>query len=300
MGKLVVAIVTFHRPVELRAYICALATQTRRPDGVLVIDNGGTVDADALMATADSQGWTVDIECLRFENIGFPGAICRAYEIACARGADWLMIGDDDDPPLFDEELELIVGTFSSHPDAVVAAAYGQMWNPVLGRVERTLQSQIQGEGHLDVDIVAGGARPTLNMQHFQATDLPDAALFWGLEDLSMSLKLRARGARVVVPKPLMLRYREAKSRMHDGRIANPRYHSLKRQYYSIRNYVFIMMHEQRSPGLAVLRLLKAFASMPRASRNSGRGMLEVVRVTVLAVAHGLRTRLGRAPEWLC
>jgi GT2 family glycosyltransferase len=92
MSERVTAVVVTHaRRDLLRVCLQALRTQTRAPDGVLVVDNA-SVDGTATMLREEFP----DVDVLRLDpNVGGAGGF-RAGLGAAARASEWIWLMDDD------------------------------------------------------------------------------------------------------------------------------------------------------------------------------------------------------------
>ena len=107
MTRLVAVLVTRNRAALLMQVLDALDGQTRRPDLIVVVDNGSTDDTAARLATraaADAR-----LHPLRLDrNLGGAGGFAEGIRRACALGADHLWLSDDDAIPRPDTIATLI------------------------------------------------------------------------------------------------------------------------------------------------------------------------------------------------
>jgi rhamnopyranosyl-N-acetylglucosaminyl-diphospho-decaprenol beta-1,3/1,4-galactofuranosyltransferase len=94
-APLAVVIVTRQRQELLRASLRAVAAQTRRPDVVVVVDNGADAATEAVVA--ESQLPTVYLPSQA--NLGGAGGFALGMLTALARGAEWVWCADDDGRP---------------------------------------------------------------------------------------------------------------------------------------------------------------------------------------------------------
>jgi GT2 family glycosyltransferase len=90
--NIVAVVVTYNRLPLLKKCLSAVDNQTRKPDQVLVINNGSTDGTSEWLQTQPYSTYT-------FENMGgaagFSNGIKQAYEA----GADWIWVMDDDTIP---------------------------------------------------------------------------------------------------------------------------------------------------------------------------------------------------------
>lgn len=94
----IAVIVTRNRPDKLALALKALARQTRRPDITLVIDNASDDATGDLLATAARTDQTLRVHRLA-RNMGGAGGFSEGIRQACALGADWIWLSDDDAIP---------------------------------------------------------------------------------------------------------------------------------------------------------------------------------------------------------
>lgn len=91
--KLIAVVVTYERHATLERCLQHLADQTRRPDLVVVANNGGPLP-DALFPAG------LEVEVLHTgANLGPGGGFHRGMQLAMQREADWLWLMDDDIEP---------------------------------------------------------------------------------------------------------------------------------------------------------------------------------------------------------
>ncbi len=93
MEKVVALIVTYNRKNLLAECINALRNQTRRPDAILVINNGSTDETEKWLKTQK------DVEYLTQENIGSAGGFSTGITYAFKQGYTWVWCMDDDGYP---------------------------------------------------------------------------------------------------------------------------------------------------------------------------------------------------------
>lgn len=102
MEKIVAVVVTFNRIDLVKRTISSLRSQTRKLDGIIVIDNDCT---DGTAKWLDSQD---SLTVIHQENTGGSGGFWRGIKEAYERGYDWIWCMDDD---VFPKEdcLELLL-----------------------------------------------------------------------------------------------------------------------------------------------------------------------------------------------
>lgn len=102
MEKVVAVVVTYNRLALLRECIEALRTQTRRPDAILVVNNGST---DNTLQWLEEQA---DITTVSQQNIGGAGGFNTAIEKGFRLGYEWIWCMDDDGAPKADALEKLL------------------------------------------------------------------------------------------------------------------------------------------------------------------------------------------------
>ena len=94
MPSVCAVVVTYNRSELLEQLLDRLASQSRRPDAVLVVDNASQDDTPELLAARG------DVEVLRLpENRGGAGGFAAGLRHAREAGHDWYWVMDDDTFP---------------------------------------------------------------------------------------------------------------------------------------------------------------------------------------------------------
>ena len=104
-GTVVAVVVTRHRPELLAVGLAVLAGQTRRPDHLVVVDNGPD---DATRLAVEGCGLPTTYLPSR-HNLGGAGGYALGMLTALARGADWLWLADDDGRPADEHVLATLL-----------------------------------------------------------------------------------------------------------------------------------------------------------------------------------------------
>jgi rhamnopyranosyl-N-acetylglucosaminyl-diphospho-decaprenol beta-1,3/1,4-galactofuranosyltransferase len=115
--RIVAVVVTRHRAELLRHSLVAVAAQTRRPDHLVVVDNGP--DDDARRAVEDSGLPATYLPSER--NLGGAGGFALGMLHALALGADWVWCADDDGRPADATVLATLLATAERHGLAEVS-----------------------------------------------------------------------------------------------------------------------------------------------------------------------------------
>jgi rhamnopyranosyl-N-acetylglucosaminyl-diphospho-decaprenol beta-1,3/1,4-galactofuranosyltransferase len=125
-GAVVAVIVTRDRPVLLAQSLAAIAGQSRRPDHVIVVDNGP--DA-AVQETVTSCGLPATYLPSR-RNLGGAGGFALGMLHALALGADWVWCADDDGRPADAEVLATLLAAAEKHGLSEVSPMVTDMADP--------------------------------------------------------------------------------------------------------------------------------------------------------------------------
>jgi rhamnopyranosyl-N-acetylglucosaminyl-diphospho-decaprenol beta-1,3/1,4-galactofuranosyltransferase len=125
-GTVVAVIVTRDRPVLLAQSLSAIAAQSRRPDHVVVVDNGPD---DAVRTTVEASGLPVTYLPSR-RNLGGAGGFALGMLHALALGADWVWCADDDGRPADGGVLATLLAAAEKHGLAEVSPLVTDMADP--------------------------------------------------------------------------------------------------------------------------------------------------------------------------
>lgn len=104
-GTVIAVVVTRHRAEMLADGLAVIAKQTRRPDHLVVVDNGPD---DETRAVVENCGLDVTYLPSR-HNLGGAGGYALGMLTALARGADWLWLADDDWRPADEHVLATLL-----------------------------------------------------------------------------------------------------------------------------------------------------------------------------------------------
>ena len=122
----VAVIVTRDRAELLRQSLAAVAGQSRRPDHVVVVDNGPD---DAVRAAVEGCGLPATYLPSR-RNLGGAGGFALGMLHALALGADWVWCADDDGRPADGSVLATLLDTAERHGLAEVSPLVTDMADP--------------------------------------------------------------------------------------------------------------------------------------------------------------------------
>jgi GT2 family glycosyltransferase len=220
----------------------------------ICVDNGSTDGSDRLVEERFP-----DVELLRTgTNLGYAGGNNAGIARALERGADWVLILNNDAvaEPGLAEALERAI---AQRPDAGLLACkvvgedgtvqYGgakyRRWIGYSGRAE-VRSPDVEPGTLLDVDR-ADGAASVVSRVAAEAAGLLDESLFLYVEDVDWSLRIRRAGFAVVYVSDAVVR--------HKGSAASGGRRSTTNLYYDTRNTIVVLEKHARLPrGLKALR----------------------------------------------
>jgi GT2 family glycosyltransferase len=221
----------------------------------ICVDNGSTDGSDA-----EVERRFPEVELIRNgANLGFAGGCNVGIRAALERGADWVLLLNDDAVagPGLAEALERAA---AARPDAGVLACKvlsedgatvmyaGASFNATLGYSGRRTGFGQPDSFHERRDVErADGAAMALSRTALDRVGLFDERLFAYVEDVDLSLRVRAAGLAVVLVPDAVIRHRGSAS---TGGAA-----STTNLYYSTRNTIAVVERHRPLPlGLQGLR----------------------------------------------
>lgn len=255
-------IVTYQRVDVLNRCLEAVLGQTRRPDAVLVVDNGSTDETAGMLRSWSREH--PDIQVLRLpQNTGPAGGFAAGLRLAIQGAQERFWVMDDDILPRPDC-LERML----AHPLTEPAV----LWPEVFDESERATTRYPAWHGFLI-------SRATLELLGY-----PMAELFWWMEDTEYLLwrAARKRVSRAFCGPAKVVHLKASKSR------------GVKAPwtvYYEVRNNFYLRLYVVRVKRWKMLRgslrvVLKSLASSPR--------RLEVLSLALRGLLDGVLGRLGK------
>lgn len=248
----------------------------RSLDGIetICIDNGSTDGSDDAVAEQFPA-----VEVLRTgANLGFAGGNNAGVTVALERGADWVLLLNNDATaePGLPQALERAA---SARPDAGLLACtildpdgtvqYGgatfNAWLGYSGRVSTRRPAGLRDVGRAD------GAALAVSRAAVERAGALDESLFMYVEDVDWSLRIRAAGFAVVLVPDALVR--------HKGSTASGGRASTTNLYYDTRNTIAVA--ERQAP-------------LPRGPRALRRAVIVGAHL-VQALAHPSRFEAARA-----
>jgi GT2 family glycosyltransferase len=241
----------------------------------ICVDNGSTDGSDRLVEERFP-----DVELLRMgANLGFAGGNNAGIRRALERGADWVLLMNNDavaEPGLADA----LARAATTRPDAGLLACKvmtadgaavqyaGARFRGRVGYSGRSFTDDVPGLRDVDR---ADGAAMAVSRSAADAAGLLDEQLFAYVEDVEWSLRVRRAGFAVVLVPDAVVR--------HKGSAATGGRGSTENLYYDTRNT--IVVSERHAP-------------LPRGLRALRRGAIVGAHLAQ-AVSHPSRIRAARA-----
>ncbi|MGC4100298.1 glycosyltransferase family 2 protein [Ferruginibacter sp.] len=102
MEKVIAVVVTYNRVALLSECITALRNQTRKPDAILIVNNGSTDNTEQWLAQQP------DLLVINQKNLGGAGGFSTAIEAGYRKGYEWIWCMDDDGAPKEDALEKLL------------------------------------------------------------------------------------------------------------------------------------------------------------------------------------------------
>jgi rhamnopyranosyl-N-acetylglucosaminyl-diphospho-decaprenol beta-1,3/1,4-galactofuranosyltransferase len=192
----VAVIVTRDRTELLTQSLAAVATQSRRPDHVVVVDNGPD---DSVRAAVEASGLPATYVPSR-RNLGGAGGFALGMLHALALGADWVWCADDDGRPADDDVLATLLAAAERHGLAEVSPLVTDMADPerLAFPLRRGLRWRRRRSDFAGLDLLPGYAS-LFNGALFRADALdvvgvPDYRLFFRGDETEIHRRLVRSG----------------------------------------------------------------------------------------------------------
>jgi GT2 family glycosyltransferase len=290
-------VLTYNRPDALERSIRTILGQTRPPDVLCVVDNG---DPEASSAIIDRIGDGRVVHELTGANLGSAGGTEYGFQWLYDQGFDLLYGGDDDNPPLTADTIERQLALLErAGSDVGGVGTVGARFDWRRGELVRFTDDELHGD--LDVDFIGGDQCQLFTRDAIGRAGPANAQLFFGYPDLEHCLRIRAAGFRLVINGPLMREYREATGRTNRSQprsmVPHRSINAVWRNYYTTRNYIWMMRQEFDRPDLARREALKAVGRSVACWSKGFRYGLKYVPLQARGVVDGYRGRLGPRVE---
>ena len=239
-------VITKDRPKKLISTIEKLLLQTLVPDSILIVDNSvSTVTKSAIHQMADDR---ILYHAVGY-NSGPAGGAYLGLKLLFERGFDWVLWVDDDDPPklnnLFEDLFQIIIA--NDNQSLGMVGAVGELFNRDNAKLIRLKDSELNG--YIEVDSISGNMFPLVNKKVFTSGVFPTASLFFGFEELDFCLSIKRADLRILISGELHFKHRALAGRLNLKKSVYQKksIDGLWRDYYSVRNLLFIMLHKEKN-----------------------------------------------------
>ncbi|WP_245943459.1 glycosyltransferase family protein [Algoriphagus aquaeductus] len=118
--------------------------------------------------------------------------------------------------------------------------AVGQYFDRTKGKILRVKTQLLKEKPWIEVDYVAGGMCMLVSGEVARSGIAPDPKLFFGFEELDFCLKVKRKGYSIVVDNKLFLEARIKHGRLDFDLPLYLKKTNLVREYYSLRNLLYI------------------------------------------------------------
>jgi glycosyltransferase involved in cell wall biosynthesis len=230
-------VITYNRPQILMDTIRKLFAQSYPPEFIWVIDNSENLETDHAVASLMDPR-------IKLHRMGYnsgPAGAAKKGLILCARdGADWILWGDDNDPPFFEDTFERLLSIRDVNPFCGVIGSVGHFFDRKKGVIKRIQSRLLEKKESVEVDFVAGGMSMIVSSDLVKAGIFPNEDLFFGFEELDFCLKASRRGFKMIVHCGVFLELRKLHHRTDFERPIYKKKTKPEREYYSLRNLLMI------------------------------------------------------------
>jgi GT2 family glycosyltransferase len=182
-------------------------------------------------------------------NSGPAGGAYWGMKLLFERGYDWVIWVDDDDPPKFDDLFENLFKIISDNDcqSLGMVGAVGERFDNRNAKIVRLKDDQLKG--YLNMDTISGGMFPVVSKRIYQHGILPSMKFFFGFEELNFCLLIKQSGFRIITSGELHFKHRELMGRLNlnKNNFIKRSENLLWREYYSVRNLLYILIYQQFS-----------------------------------------------------
>ena len=288
-------IITYKRPLVLVESIKKIFAQTLSPQKLLILDNGDDLDTERFIN--ELSDYRVQYYRVGY-NSGPAGAAAIGLRLLVDDGFDWIYWGDDNDPPSFNDSFEILLKNKLPLNPGIIGAV-GSYLSKYSGKFIRLsdrelIESSKVGVDFIEVHSIAGGQSMIVSASVIKSGVLPNSDLFFGFEELDFCLRVKAAGFKILVSPKLFLKSRVKYSRLN---FRQPlwvpfEYSNLTRQYYSIRNLLFIYYQQRYWLAIALLFFKSSIKMVWGLNRGFKYG-LKNIRLIYKAHYHAIIGRFG-------
>lgn len=299
MNRVHAIVITYQRPTELARALSAIAEQTLRVSGLVVVDNGGrNAVTPGLVDRFRGAGLAVDLITPN-RNLGPAGGRAVGMEAALemADDDDWLALFDDDDVLPASDTLEAlmkfadVMRTSEARLGGIGLRGARFDWSRArtIPIPDRALE-----RGPVRVDHLHGNFFPFYSVAAVRDVGTFRPELFFGFEELDYGLRMTDAGYSLFVDGELLRSYAPllsdyAQRTRPSLALDEPRWE----RYYGLRNVLWILIHRGhalQAARVAFIRgLAKPIANLPLHPARA----LSHLSLAVRAIRDAWGNRLG-------
>ena len=292
-GRVVVVVVTRHRREQLAQSLAAIAAQTQRVDGVVVVDNGPDQSAEEVVRASG-----LPVTYLpSARNLGGAGGFALGMLHALALGADWVWCADDDGRPADATVLATLLDAAHRHGLAEVSPLVTDMADPdrLAFPLRRGLRWRRRRSDFAGLDLLRGYASlfngALFRAEAIDVVGVPDYRLFFRGDETEIHRRLLRAGLPFGTCPQAAYLHPEGTTEFAPilgGRLSAQYPADEVKRYFTYRNRGYLMAQ----PGMRWLRPLETvrFGWFFLVSRRDRAGWREWLRLT----RAGRRERLTR------
>lgn len=222
-------IVTYHPTADMVQRLAGILAQVQ---GLVVVDNGSTIDELALLRAASH---TFNFHLIENgENIGIAEALNRGVKWARNQGYSWVILFDQDSR-ITDGFIRQMLDTWESHPDRErVGSVHPRYVHPETGTEPAVRRAR---DGGPVVSLTSGALMP---VWVFDAVGWFASEYFIDEVDTEYCYRLRAEGYLVADSREAVLFHTVGHPKKHTilGFTFRPMHHNATRRYYMTRNRI--------------------------------------------------------------
>ena len=257
-------VIAYNRPESVRDSIDSLLNQTLTPGIVLVVDNSTDSRVEHVVSGMH------DRVVYRHNggNLGPAGSAKVATDILLGMGYEYAVIVGDDRPLPFMDVCEYALSKLLETGAGVVGYGGCKFSKRTAKMRAHTLaewQDDAEWDDLIDADSIDGERAFFFNLEAARRVGYHDSALFFGFEELDLCLRMKNAGYGVYI----LRRYADVhrRNQSHEYvRLAKIqtvtrklKSREVSRQYYSIRNLIYIMLRKEHSGAAAARDSAPAF-----------------------------------------
>jgi GT2 family glycosyltransferase len=290
---------TYGRQTLLPSTLRKIMAQTRPPDALVIVDNEASTETSAIVELFQDEFPAVQVRLIQApENLGSAGGWALAFQstINTVEDHDWFVTLDDDDPPIFSDELEKVFEfaqeRWKACPETAAVGIVGAHFDWRKGVLVRPQDSELFGT--VEVDYVGSGHGAMYSAAVVRRMGGFRGELFFGFTEVEYCLRLRREGFRIFAHGDLWRKRREQSNRLNlqvrPSRLCTDKW----KKYYSIRNYIFMMVNFRRYD-LAIRQTLIQVVLKPLYTLSKDWGLAyRGFRIALRAAIDGFRRNMGR------